>query len=117
MKLHGTQLIGFEFSKEGEGFFQATNPATGEKLPTHFYRASDEELDRAAQKAQLAFQVYRKKSGLEKALFLEAIAQEIESIGDDLIQIATSETGLPAARIQGERGLEQRDSYACLPNC
>jgi len=104
MKLNGTQLIGFEFSKEGEGFFQALNPTTGENLPTRFYKASEKELDRAATKAQLAFQVYRKKSGLEKALFLEAIALEIENIGDDLIQIATSETGLPAARIQGERG-------------
>ncbi|MCP1363610.1 aldehyde dehydrogenase (NADP(+)), partial [Halomonas sp. BBD45] len=36
--------------------------------------------------------------------FLETVASEIEAIGDDLIQRAVAETGLPQARIEGERG-------------
>ncbi|WP_028666603.1 aldehyde dehydrogenase (NADP(+)) [Runella zeae] len=104
MSLQGKQIIGFALSAEGEGTFQAFNPTTGEKLPTRFYRATRNELEQAAQKAQDAFQIYRKKSGIEKAAFLEKIAEEIENIGDKLVQMATAETGLPAGRIQGERG-------------
>ena len=104
MTLQGKQLIGATTSAEGTGTFQAVNPTTGQKLPTQFHRATRAELEQAAEKAQAAFQIYRKKSGLEKASFLEAIAGEIESIGDALVEIATAETGLPTGRIQGERG-------------
>jgi NADP-dependent aldehyde dehydrogenase len=104
MNLEGKQLIGSSISAEGESTFQALNPTTGEKLPTQYRKATKAELESAAQKAQAAFKIYRKKSGLEKASFLDKIAEEIENIGDDLIQIATAETGLPAGRIQGERG-------------
>jgi NADP-dependent aldehyde dehydrogenase len=104
MNLEGKQLIGVSSSAEGESTFQTLNPATGEKLPTQYYKATKAELESAAQKAQSAFKIYRKKSGIEKALFLDKIAEEIENIGDDLVQIATAETGLPAGRIQGERG-------------
>lgn len=104
MNLEGKQLIGFEVSAEGSAVFQGYNPTTGESLPTNYHRATKEELELAAQKAYAAFKIYRKKSGVEKALFLEKIAEEIESISDDLVQIATTETGLPAGRIQGERG-------------
>jgi len=104
MILEGKQVIGNSISAEGESTFQALNPTTGEKLPTQYHKATKAELELAAQKAQAAFKIYRKKSGLEKAAFLDKIAEEIENIGDDLVQIATAETGLPAGRIQGERG-------------
>jgi len=104
MTLQGKQLIGVGLSAQGSGTFQALNPITGEKLPTQFHRATKAELDQAAEKARVAFQTYRKKSGMEKAQFLEAIADEIEAVGDTLVEIATAETGLPAGRIHGERG-------------
>ncbi|MEZ4905932.1 MAG: aldehyde dehydrogenase (NADP(+)) [Spirosomataceae bacterium] len=102
--LEGKQIIGFSSSAEGDGTFQALNPTTGEKLPTLFSKATKDDLELAAAKAQTAFQVYRKKSGTAKADFLDKIAEEIENLGEALVQIATAETGLPAARIQGERG-------------
>ncbi len=104
MNLEGKQLIGASISAEGESTFQALNPTTGEPLPTQYHKATKAELELAAQKAQSAFKIYRKKSGVEKALFLDKIAEEIENIGDALVEIATAETGLPAGRIQGERG-------------
>src|SRR6185369_3996638 len=58
----------------------------------------------AAKKAAEAFQVYRKKSGLEKAAFLESIASEIVALGDELIDLCCKETALPKGRIEGERG-------------
>ena len=54
----------------------------------------------AANKAADAFQQYRTKSGDEKALFLEAIAEEIINSGEELVTICSSETGLPKARIE-----------------
>ena len=104
MTLQGKQIIGLSYSGEGSRVFQSLNPSTGEKLPTQFHAATPSELEMAAQKAQAAFLKYRQMSGKEKAGFLEAIADEIEALGDDLINMTTAETGLPAARIMGERG-------------
>ncbi|MEL0211238.1 MAG: aldehyde dehydrogenase family protein, partial [Novosphingobium sp.] len=47
---------------------------------------------------------YRATTREERAAFLEAIASEILAIGDDLIEAAMSESGLPRARLEGERG-------------
>ena len=54
----------------------------------------------AANKAADPFQQYRTKSGDEKALFLEAIAEEIINSGEELVTICSNETGLPKARIE-----------------
>ncbi len=56
------------------------------------------------QRSQAAFAVYKKVSGKQKALFLEAIASAIESLGHPLIQTAMQETRLPEVRLVGERG-------------
>ncbi|WP_138476588.1 aldehyde dehydrogenase (NADP(+)) [Dyadobacter bucti] len=104
MQLQGKQLIGSSLSAEGKESFQSLNPATGEKMPTQFIHATKDELEKACELARKAFAVYRKKSGAEKAAFLEKIAEEIENTGDVLVQTACAETGLPAGRIQGERG-------------
>src|SRR5690606_3707207 len=44
-----------------------------------------------------------RKSGKEKADFLDAIGDEINALGDELIRRAMQETGLPEARLTGER--------------
>lgn len=102
--LSGQNIIGSEFSAEGYGRFYAVNPATGQTLPEAFAVATVDELNRAVAKAKEAFQSYRLLSGHAKANFLDTIASEIEAIGDVLIERCTAETGLPAARLQGERG-------------
>jgi NADP-dependent aldehyde dehydrogenase len=104
MTLQGKHIIGFQLSAESDETFQSVNPATGELLPTKFHDATSAELDFAANQAARAFRQYREKSGSEKAAFLEQIALEIEGLGEALVAIATAETGLPDARILGERG-------------
>ena len=84
--------------------FQGINPATGESLPGFFDETSLAEVARACEQATEAFVEYRKKSGHEKADFLEQIAFEIEAIGDELLNRAQAESGLPLARLTGERG-------------
>jgi len=56
------------------------------------------------QKQPLHLHYTIKKSIEERAVFLETIADEILAAGDDLINRAMAETGLPAARLTGERG-------------
>jgi alpha-ketoglutaric semialdehyde dehydrogenase len=104
MLLTGKNIIGSQLSAEGKTFFKGENPATGNILEPPFYEASKNEIDAAIKKADDAFQVYRTKTGEEKARFLEAIADEIVALGDPLIKRCMEETGLPEARLTGERG-------------
>ena len=84
--------------------FQGINPATGESLPGFFGETTTDDIAQACEQAAEDFQEYRKKSGVEKARFLEQIATEIEAVGDELLTRAQAESGLPLARLTGERG-------------
>jgi alpha-ketoglutaric semialdehyde dehydrogenase len=101
--IEGKQIIGFELVAEGAESFYSFNPATGENMQYSFRKATPKEVTQACDKAAIAFQVYRKKSGKEKAIFLDAIADEINSLGDELIHLCCKETALPKGRIEGER--------------
>ena len=96
-------IIGFSTSAEGASYTQGFNPSTGEALDGSFYRATPNEVNRAVDQAVMAFNIYGKVSGKEKAVFLNAIADEIENLGDELIERCCAESGLPKVRIQGER--------------
>ncbi len=104
MIITGEHILASTFTKSNGNAFQATNPATGETLPTDFHEASAAEIDQAVTQAEAAFLIYRKKSGVEKAQFLDRIGEEIMNLGDALIERCQQETALPAGRLQGERG-------------
>lgn len=104
IQIDGKQLIGFDQSAHGSESFHPMNPATGKALEPVFLKAAEREVTLACEKAAAAFQHYRKKSGNEKAIFLEAIADEINVLGQQLIDACSLETALPKARIEGERG-------------
>ena len=103
MTLTGHSLIaGQHVAGKGTTAF-GFNPATNAKLEPAYTLLTEEQL-RAATKA--AAEAYASFSNLDPevhAAFLEAIADNIEAIGDELIIRASQETGLPAARLQGER--------------
>lgn len=100
----GKQLIGKSQSGRGKVQFSAFNPSTSEPLDALFYEATNGEISRAVELAEKAFDQYRQKSDVQRAVFLETIADEILNLGDTLIHTAMSETALPEARLQGERG-------------
>ena len=102
--LTGQNFIGQAKSSNGSAVFYAENPENKHPLEPLFHEATDEEVDMAITKAEEAFSIYKNKSGLEKAKFLETIADEILALGDVLLQRACAETGLPIGRITGERG-------------
>ncbi|MBN1238051.1 MAG: aldehyde dehydrogenase (NADP(+)), partial [Gammaproteobacteria bacterium] len=58
----------------------------------------------AVDAAAESFPDYRSRPAEERARFLDTIAAEIEALGEALIERTVAETGLPAARITGERG-------------
>ncbi len=116
--MEGKQIIGFELVANGSEKFQSVNPATGEKLSQNYFKATAEEVEIATKKAAAAFQIYRKKSGSEKAFFLEAIANEIKELGDELVEVCLTETAIPKARVEGERDrtVNQLKLFASLLN-
>ncbi len=76
--------------------------------------ATINEIDFAMQQAWEAFHIYRKMSLKQRAVFMKAIAIELENCGDELIHIAMRESHLPEARMRGERArtIFQMNSYA-----
>lgn len=61
-------------------------------------------ITKITQNAAIAFDCYSKLAAVKRAIFLEKIADNIEALGDALLNIANKETNLPLARLQGERG-------------
>jgi NADP-dependent aldehyde dehydrogenase len=104
MELTGQNFIGAKRSKGFEKTFRAINPATGQPIGPEVHGASETEIDQAVKLAEAAFGLYRKIEPARRAQFLRAIATNIEQLGDELISVAVSESGLPPARLQGERG-------------
>jgi len=104
MTIHGANLIGGVLVKGTGETFHAINPATGQPLQPPFSAAGPREVARACALADAAFDNYRETSHGSRAAFLEAIAREIEAIGEPLIERSMAETGLPRARLEGERG-------------
>src|SRR4051794_18295903 len=102
--LSGEMLIGTMPVRGGKGSVNGINPATGEVLEPAFGLAGAEEVERACALAWSAFDRYRESSLEQRAGFLERVAQRIMDLGDALIERAVAESGLPRARIEGERG-------------
>src|SRR5690606_40532437 len=59
---------------------------------------------RSADLAEACFEEYAATTRHERAAFLNAIADEIEKRAEAITLIGTQETGLPDARLNGERG-------------
>ncbi|OJA05664.1 aldehyde dehydrogenase (NADP(+)) [Halomonas sp. QHL1] len=104
MTLEGKLLIGQQAVSGQQADIHAVNPATGETLSPAYPGGSKAEVDQACALAETAFDSYRETSLEARATFLETIAAEIEGIGDELIERAMAETGLPRPRLEGERG-------------
>ena len=100
----GKNYVGSQLSATGGKTFRTFDPLNNKENQTVFTEASDQEIDRAVQLAWEAFKEYRNASGRQKSAFLRAIADEIESLGEELLRTFCAESGLPKARAMGERG-------------
>ncbi|WXL24469.1 aldehyde dehydrogenase (NADP(+)) [Ectopseudomonas mendocina] len=104
MTLTGQLLIGSRTVTGNGEIIHAINPATNTPLAPDYPGGDASHVDQACALASAAFDSFREIAPAERALFLECIANEIEALGDQLIERAVAESGLPLARIQGERG-------------
>ena len=103
IKLNQTSYIAGEWVEPDGPEFQSVNPASGAKLEA--YRScGTADAAAAMTAAQAAFAEYRQCDKDQVAEFLNAIADEIESLGDQLLETADDETGLGLVRLTGERG-------------
>lgn len=84
--------------------FQAFDPSKNEAIGPDFNAVDAAQVEEACALAGAAFDAYRATSDHERADFLEQIAAQILALGDELIVRAMAETGLPRARLEGERG-------------
>jgi len=102
--IKGKNQIGFAQSAQGNITFKTFNPQINSENDSVFYEATSEEINDACHLASEAFKTFKNISGIQKAAFLNAIADEILALDTVLIKTYCAETGLPEGRAQGERG-------------
>ena len=103
MQLSGALFIGQDRQSVGP-FFQAIDPSNGTNLPGDFSNATAAHVDTACCLADAAFDIFSSIPLEKRAEFLDTIAENILGLGDELIARAHQESGLPIARLTGERG-------------
>lgn len=97
---HGKHLIDGAWQA---GFEQVpSDPVVGPAHPVSVGTAAH--VARACEAAEAAFWSYGYSSRAQRAAFLRRIAEEIDARGAEITEIGTRETGLPGARLEGERG-------------
>src|SRR6476646_6740095 len=101
--LCGYHCIDGRWKAAGDETFDALNPATGETLSPHFAEATIDEVNAAVLAARHALLAVRDRDPLWPAELLDAIASQIEGLGDELLDRGEAETALPRPRLTGER--------------
>ena len=104
MTLTGSMLIGQRAVAGSRTATRAVDPSTNQALDPVYPGGTLDHVEQACALAWAAFDSFRETSLDARAGFLETIAEQIEALGDILIDRAVTESGLPRARILGERG-------------
>lgn len=99
----GQHFIGGARRAAGSVVLHSVDATTGETLHRGYLEATEEEVNAAATAAMAAFPTYRALPVSLRAAFLDAIAAEVDALGDDFVATVCRETALPAGRIHGER--------------
>jgi alpha-ketoglutaric semialdehyde dehydrogenase len=104
MSITGEALIGGRAVRGNGGSFQAFDPSKREAIEPSFHMVDAGQIDEACRLAEAAFDTFRAISNESRAVFLTTVAEQILALGDELIVRAMTESGLPRARLEGERG-------------
>lgn len=100
----GKNYIGNKQLAKGNTTYKTFNPKLNLENKHTFVEATTEEINQAVQLASSAYKEFKNISGKRKAEFLNAVADEILALDEELVQTYCSETGLPEGRAKGERG-------------
>lgn len=103
MNINTSQSLGHtQHQSQGEVFY-ARQAKNGQKIDLAFYCSTAEDVEAAAELAKRAFPIYKETTLQQRAAFLNEIANQIAALDTRLIEIAMQETGLPQARLEGEK--------------
>lgn len=97
---HGKHLIAGK--RVGTNVQFTSAPASGDAF--EYATGTPELVADACAAAAAAFPDFAATPRDARAVLLDAIADEIDTRGDAITEIGSAETGLPAARLEGERG-------------
>jgi 2,5-dioxopentanoate dehydrogenase len=103
-EITGSNFIGGKEIRNGSENFRAKSRFDGTDLPGLFSVATEDEVKAATQNSYQACLPYSQTTSTKRADFLVAIAEEIEKLGDELLERASLESGLGLPRLTGERG-------------
>jgi NADP-dependent aldehyde dehydrogenase len=103
MNITGKSFVAGQWVQPAGGVFQSFNPRNGETF-NRFTDCGPAEVDAALQAAAAAALAMRDLDGGAIGSLLDAVADEIEALGDELLETCDAETGLGRVRLQGERG-------------
>ncbi|TKC86010.1 aldehyde dehydrogenase (NADP(+)) [Trinickia terrae] len=103
MRIAGEMLLGASPVRGANGTLRAFDPAQNREIEPAFGAGGAEDVERACELAEAAFDAFRAAPLEVRASLLEAIAENIVALGDALIERAHVESALPKARLEGER--------------
>ena len=101
--LTGKNLVAGHW-RSGETTFNAVEAASGNPIEPAFAEAGSADVGDACMAAAQAQSTFGALALKERAAFLRLAADKIDALGDTLTQRAMLESGLPEARLNGERG-------------
>lgn len=104
MTIAGNMIIGQELIQGSKKAIYGINPATGENLEPAYLCGGADEVERACELAEQAFDVYRETDLETRAKFLEQIAANLAANSAEIVERAGLESGLPKARLESELG-------------
>ena len=103
MKIIGKQFIDGERVAQSASTFSSVDAATGTALPYTFFQAGEAEVQLAVAAATAAWASFRQTAIEERAVLLETMAAELDSLGDEFVRVVMQESGLAEPRVRGER--------------
>ncbi|HEY0693810.1 MAG TPA: aldehyde dehydrogenase family protein, partial [Kribbella sp.] len=84
----GANLLAGVESRQGDDTFRAVAPETGRPRELTFSEATAAEIDRAVLHAVDAFRSTRTVPDAARADLMDAMAQELDDLGDELLDVA-----------------------------
>jgi NADP-dependent aldehyde dehydrogenase len=84
------------------GTIHGVDPRSGEELRPGYGLGDRDDVARAGRLAGEAFASYRETSPEQRGAFLEQIADNIDGLGDTLVERVVGETGILEPRVRGE---------------
>jgi len=90
--------------ESNDSTIHAVDPRSGEILEPGYQPGSAADVDRAANAAAQAFRPYRQLDAKARAEFLDAVADGLTGIAEEIVAIVGAETGIAEPRIRGELG-------------